>query len=138
MKLFGFGYHESDDPWDEAPPWAIELREMMALVLKTEQRMENEMALDFTKLIAATTAQTNVTNSALTAFQAFGAKVADLSAQLATALATSDPVAAQAVQTQMDALATGVQTNDDKLAAAIQAPGTVATVPTTPVAIPSV
>jgi hypothetical protein len=135
FRIFGYPYHESGDPWDEAPPWAIELREMMALVLRTERRMESEMALDFTKMIAAAAAQSTVTNGVLQTLQDLGAKVTDLSAQLAAALAANDPVAAQAVQDQLDALATGIQTNDDKIAAAIAAPGTTPTPTPTPTPI---
>ena len=123
MRIFGYSYHESEDPWAEAPLWAIELREMMALLLRTERRMESEMALDFTKMIAAAAAQSTVTNGVLQTLQDLGAKITDLSAQLAAALAANDPVAAKAVQDQLDALATGIQTNDDKIAAAIAAPG---------------
>lgn len=137
MRIFGFPYHDDDDPWDEAPPWAIELREMLALVLRTERRTESEMALDFTKIIAAAAAQTTVTNSVLQTLQSLGAKVADLSTQLAAALAANDPVAAAAVQTQLDALATGIQANDDQLAAAVVAPGTVTTPTPTPTPIPT-
>jgi anti-sigma B factor antagonist len=72
-------------------------------VLKVEQRMENTMALDFTKMIAATTAQTTVTNSVLQTLTDLAAKITDLSAQLAAAIAANDPVAQAAVQTQLDA-----------------------------------
>lgn len=137
MKLFGFPFHEDDDPWDEAPPWAIELREMLGLILRTERQMENIMALDFTKMIAATAAQSTVTNSVLAALQSLGAKIADLSTQLAAAIAANDPVAQAAVQTQLDALAQGVSDNDDKLAAAVVATGPAPTPPTTPAPIPT-
>jgi len=99
------------------------IEQKLDLVLRTERRMENEMALDFTKMIAAAAAQSTVTNSVLQALGDFGAKVSDLSTQLAAALAANDPVAAQAVQTQLDAFAQGVSDNDDKLAAAIATPG---------------
>jgi hypothetical protein len=98
-------------------------------VLKVEQRMENTMALDFTKMIAATTAQTTVTNSVLQTLTDLAAKITDLSAQLAAAIAANDPVAQAAVQTQLDALAQGITDNDDKIAAAIVAPGTPGTPP---------
>src|SRR5450759_1654040 len=124
MRLFGFPYHESDDPWDEAPAWAIELREMMALVLKTERRMEHTMALDFTKMNDAVTKQTTVDNSVLQFSIDMSAKITDLSAQLAAAIAANDPVAQAAVQTQLDGMAQGILDNNAKVATAIQAPGT--------------
>jgi hypothetical protein len=129
MRIFGYNYHQSDDPWDEAPAWAIELRELMVLVLRTERRMESEMALDFTKMVAAAAAQATVTNSTLQALQDLNAKIKDISQQLADALAANDPVAAKAAQDQLDALAQGIDDNDAKIAAAIANPGT-APIPT--------
>ena len=93
------------------------------LLYKVERRMESGMVLDFTNMIAAAADQSTVTNSVLQTLKDLGAKVADLSAQLATANAANDPVAAAAVQTQLDALATGIKTNDAALAAAIATPG---------------
>lgn len=95
------------------------------------------MALDFTKMIAAAAAQSTVTNGVLQALQDLGAKITDLSAQLAAALAANDPVAAQKVQDQLDSLATGIKTNDDKIAAAIATPGPVPTPTPTPTPIPT-
>jgi uncharacterized Zn finger protein len=96
----------------------------MDLLLKTERRTENTMALDFTKMIDATTKQTGVTNSVLQFTKDVSAKIADLSTQLAAANAASDPAAQAAVQKQLDDLATGITTNDDAIATAIVAPGT--------------
>ncbi len=133
MRVFGFPYHQSEDPWDEAPAWALELREMMALILKTERRMENTMALDFTKMNTAITAQTTIDNSVLQYSIDMSAKVSDLSTQLKAAIAANDPVAQAAVQTQLDGLAQGILDNNAKVATAIQAPGTPGTpVPVTP------
>jgi hypothetical protein len=113
------------------------IAQKLDLVLRTERRMENEMALDFTQMIAATAEQTSVDNSALQALNSLSAKVADLSTQLAAALAANDPVAAQAVQDQLNALATGIKTNDAALATAIATPGTVSTPTPTPTPIPT-
>jgi len=113
------------------------IAQKLDLVLRTERRMENEMALDFTKMIAAAAAQSTVTNGVLQALQDLGAKITDLSAQLAAALAANDPVAAQKVQDQLDSLATGIKTNDDKIAAAIATPGPVPTPTPTPTPIPT-
>ena len=99
------------------------------LISTIERKLETTMSLDFTKMIAATTAQTNVTNSALQVLKDLGAKVTDLSAQLAVANSNNDPIAQASVQTQLDGLATGIQTNDDAIAAAIVAPGTPGTPP---------
>lgn len=37
MQLFAFEHHHERSPWDSAPPWAIELRVMLGLILKTEE-----------------------------------------------------------------------------------------------------
>jgi hypothetical protein len=37
MRLFAFHRHGNEDPWCEAPPWALELREMLSLVLQDEE-----------------------------------------------------------------------------------------------------
>jgi glycine cleavage system regulatory protein len=105
------------------------LSRKMDLVLSTERRMENTMALDFTKMIDAANKQQGVTNSTLQVLKDLNAKISDLSTQLAAANKANDPVAQAAVQTQLDALATGIQTNDDAIAAAIAAPGTPGTPP---------
>jgi hypothetical protein len=36
MRLFGFEHHHQENPFDSAPPWAVELRIMLGLVLKEE------------------------------------------------------------------------------------------------------
>lgn len=41
MKLFGFSYHNDESPWEDAPAWAIEVREMLAY---NNDLMENIMA----------------------------------------------------------------------------------------------
>ena len=114
------------------------IQRTLDLVLKVERRLENEMALDFTKMVAAAAAQSTVTNSVLQALGDLGAKVADLSVQLAAAIAANDPVAQQAVQDQLDALAKGIDDNDAKLAAAITTPGPAPTPTPDPTPIPTV
>jgi hypothetical protein len=128
-----YGYNEN--PWDQAPPWALELGYMMSRLLRNERRMENEMQLDFTKMVAAAARQQSVTNSVLQVLQDFNAKIKDISQQLADALAANDPVAAKAAQDQLDALAQGVDDNDTKIATAIDTPGTAPTPTPTPTPI---
>jgi hypothetical protein len=99
------------------------IQQTLDLILKVQRRTENEMTLDFTNMVAAAAAQSTVTNSVLQTLSDLAAKVADLSTQLAAAIAANDPVAQAAVQTQLDALAKGISDNDDKLAAAITTPG---------------
>lgn len=89
------------------------------LSLNIERRTENTMALDFSQLIAAANAQTTVTAGVLATLTELRAHAADLSAQLAAAIAANDPVAQAAVQQQLNDLATGIQSNDNALATAI-------------------
>lgn len=108
------------------------LREMnrkLDLIINLDQRMETEMALDFSKMVAAATKQQGVTNSVLQFTQDSAKALSDISAQLAAAIAANDPAAMTAAQTQIDALAQGFDDNDDKIAAAIAAPGTPGTPP---------
>ena len=114
------------------------IQQQLDLIFRVERRMESGMVLDFTNMIAATAAQSTVTNSVLQTLKDLGAKVADLSAQLAAAIAANDPAAIAAAQAQLDALATGIQTNDDALAAAIATPGPVPVPTPTPTPIPTV
>jgi len=114
------------------------IAQKLDLILRVERRTENEMQLDFTKIVAAAAAQATVTNSVLQTLQDLGAKVADISAQLAAAIAANDPVAQQAAQDQLDALAQGISDNDDKLAAAIITPGPAPAPTPAPTPIPTV
>jgi hypothetical protein len=43
MRLFGSSFHHHQSPWDEAPPWAVELREMVSLILDNQETI---MALE--------------------------------------------------------------------------------------------
>lgn len=116
-------------PAKEVTDWMDETTRKLDLLIKTEQRTETEMSLDFTKMQAAATKQVGVTNSVLQVLSDLQAHVTDLAKQLADANAANDPVAQAAVQAQLDALATGIDSNDDKLAAAVAAPGTPGTPP---------
>lgn len=129
MKLFGWDYHRCDDPWNQAPPWAVELRQMLRLMLSLERRMEMEMAFDFSKMEAAATKQQGVTNSVLQFLSDQSVVLADIRKQLADAVAANDPAAMKAAQDKLDAFATAMDENDDKIAKAIEAPGTPGTPP---------
>lgn len=97
---------------------------------RAEYRMENEMIVDFSKLIASATKQQGVLNSVKQFCQDNAAAQRALSDQFAAAIAAGgDPVALKAVQDQIDASAKGFDDNDDAIAAAIAAPGTPGTTP---------
>lgn len=129
MKIFAHDHHRSENPWHQAPPWALELREMLRLILKLNLRMESEMAFDFTKMAAAATKQQGVTNSVLQYLADQSVVLTDIRKQLADAIAANDPAAMAAAQKQLDDFAAGVDANDDRIAAAIAAPGTPGTPP---------
>jgi len=114
------------------------IEQKLDLLYKVERRMESGMVLDFTNMIAAAADQSTVTNSVLQTLKDLGAKVTDLSAQLAAAIAANDPAAIVAAQAQLEALATGIQTNDAALAAAIATPGPVPAPTPAPTPIPTV
>lgn len=90
---------------------------------RTLKRMEKQMSLDMSKVVAAAQRQTTVTNGVLQVLSDVSKRVDELSAQLAAAIASSDPVAQKAVQDQLDKLADDINANDDRLAAAIVQPG---------------
>jgi PAB1-binding protein PBP1 len=37
--LFAFETHHRKNPWEDAPHWALELREMLSIILKREERL---------------------------------------------------------------------------------------------------
>ncbi len=82
MNLFGHSHHRNDRPWDEAPDWAIELREISLIT------MEMIMAIDLTKLQAGATA-------AEATIAAQRTEIADLKTQLAAAQSAAENPADQ-------------------------------------------
>lgn len=53
MKLFGFDHHRHQSPWADAPPYAIELREMLVHIIKQETKIMG--AIDDLKAATAAT-----------------------------------------------------------------------------------
>lgn len=102
MRIFGHEFHFCDRPWDQAPPWAIELREMMGLLMRQEgiDSMATKEHLD--ALNAQVAANTSAVNSARAALDGYVKTVSDLTAQLQAALANDDD---DAVKAAADALA---------------------------------
>jgi hypothetical protein len=108
MNLFGREHHHHDSPWDEAPPWAIELREMGLIIL---QNQETLMAtLD--EVLSDVTAET-------TAIQSLAALIDGLRQQVKDALSgvTLPPDA----QAKVDAIFTAAETNKAAIAKALAA-----------------
>lgn len=73
-------------------------------------------------LQATVTAETSVSQSAITLLNGLGGKITDLAAQLATAIANqADPAAVSALVTQLHGLGTTISTDSANLAAAVTA-----------------
>lgn len=126
--MFGRSRHENENPWRYAPPWAIELREMLRIIIGKE----STLMVDYTKLQADITAQTSVLQSLVVGVQgmhdvnvAEAQQVADLKAALAAAGVTD-----AAVQATVDAIDQSVQNNTAIAAALI--PAVTANTPTPP------
>lgn len=43
MNLFGFELHRDPDPWRHAPPWAVELRQMLLRLLQASDLALEEL-----------------------------------------------------------------------------------------------
>lgn len=136
-KMMDFNLYHYFQPDAEILSRLDAIDQKLDLIYRTVRRTESGMVLDFTNMIAAAAAQSTVTNSVLQTLKDLGAKITDLSTQLAAAVAANDPVAQAAVQTQLDALATGIQANDTALANAIATPGPAPAPTPTPTPIPA-
>lgn len=112
MKLFGFHIHRNRFPWSEAPPWALELREMLRLLIN-ETEFENMATKEHLDALAAqVAANTDATASAKLALEGFVKSNEDLTKQLQDALAKDDDAAVSAA---VDA----ITANNNTLRAAI-------------------
>lgn len=95
MRIFGQHMHESEHPWDGAPPWAIELG---LIGLRILARMEPQMAAKQTldDLVKATTANTNATRAAKDALDGYVKSTSELTDKLKAALEGDDDAAVKA------------------------------------------
>ncbi len=126
MRLFGLHLHRCDDPWDGAPPWAVELRAMMELLLKETRQLETyEMATkeNLDKMKAVVAANTNATAAATVALNHYAQSNADLTKQLQDAIAASDASDDEDVKAAIDALTA----NNTALTAAVPETATAVT-----------
>lgn len=94
MRIHGHTYHECDDPWAEAPPWAIELRCMLELIICNQELI---MAV-IDDLETSVKEMTDAEESAEAAF----VKLADMIAALKTN--QTDPATAARIQAAADQL----------------------------------
>ena len=123
MRLFAFHLHRCRTPWDEAPPWALELREMLKLIRGVVTLTEQELMIDTTKITADIAAQTTVLQGVVVATQALNAnnaaltqQVADLKAAVAAA-GTPDAT----TQAALDALDASVTANTNLVSGLVPA-----------------
>jgi hypothetical protein len=112
MRVFGHHHHHHQNPWEQAPPWAIELGIMVSLLIEnTESLMIDLSALQAvaTRLDASDTAE-------LALLQSIKDQNTDLAAQLA-ALQTGDP----ATQATIDTVVKQLSDTADKVDASVAA-----------------
>lgn len=124
--LFGFRYHNRYNPWDDAPPWAIELRQMLRVLLREERvimSVQSDIADALAKVQGDVASQTTVIGGLTTFIQGLKDQIAALAAN------SADPATAAALNT----LATQIEANTSATATAIatQPGGTPATPPPT-------
>lgn len=121
MRVFGRHVHNCGDPWAEAPPWAVELGFMLALVLKEE-----------TIIMSQADDLNNAVTSLATGFTALDAAVqAELVAIAAALAGTPNPVIAQAIA-NIGAITGTMAIDAAALTASIPAATTVPPPPATP------
>lgn len=120
MRIFGHHVHGCDFPWAEAPPYGIELREMLSLVLANQEKT----MIDLTKLQAQVARLQADDIAALAAYatlrdqnKAAQAQLATVSQQLADLQAGSDTTA---VQKSIDDVAASLGATADSVEASIQ------------------
>lgn len=132
-EILGSKWHHNDSPWSNAPPWAIEIREMLSLTLRLLDAMAQLEHVVFTKEntimstldddLAEVAAQTTALGSVQTL-------LTSIEGQLAAALANTNlPPDAQA---KVDALFASLKGNDQIIANAL-ASGVPPAAPTPPV-----
>lgn len=109
MKLYGYQHHHNDNPWDDAPAWAIELLALMEI---------NHMAIsaEIQAVLDGIAKNTSLVQSVDAALKAEAAQIADLQAQIAaltagTVLSADDKAAL--VQAAADLAATNTELQAD-------------------------
>lgn len=101
LLVFGYRYHQNQSPWAEAPAWAIELREMLVLILKQETKIMSA----FDDLAADVAAEDTVIDGAVALINGFAGQLA---------AAGTDPA-------KLAALSADIKTKTSALAAAVLA-----------------
>lgn len=76
MRIFGHHFHKNDNPWDEAPPWAVELRQIGLIILENQEKQMSDLA----KLSADVDALTAAVATTATVLTGLSADIAALKA----------------------------------------------------------
>lgn len=113
MKLFAHDQHHHDDPWAGASARELELAAILLIIL---ERVDT-MAVDVSKLVASEVKLVADVDTLITSAQANSAKLTDISAQLAAAIAANDPAAQKAAQDAIDGVATALDAESSKVEA---------------------
>lgn len=111
MKLFAFHHHNRHSPWEQAPPWALELREMLSLVLQKEDLIMTIESDALDKAEAAAKSNSDADDAAETLLLSISSMVADLKNH------QTDPATA----TRIQALSDAINARASKLSAAVVA-----------------
>lgn len=98
MRLFAFYRHNHLSPWEQAPPWALELREMLSLVLRKEDLIMSIESDALDKAEAAAKANSDADDAAENLLLSISGMVADLKNH------QTDPATAQRIVALSDAI----------------------------------
>jgi hypothetical protein len=134
-RLLGFHLHRHESPWEDAPPWAIELRQMLRILLREEDYLMNvqsDIALALAKVSDDVAKQTTVVAGMKVYVQGLKDQIATLAAA-STDTETAGALNALASQieanTQSDADALVVNTPADPAVASEDKPAAAAADP---------
>ena len=119
-------YHHLDRPLAEA---LVQIHSLLGAL----QSSVNQMQIDTSKLLAEVARQKTDNDSLRALVQAQTTAMAQISQKLADAIEAEDPVALQAVQTDLDKATTDLSLDSDKTEAALNANVIPTTAPATPV-----
>ena len=78
MRIYAHRHHHHDNPWEQAPPWALELRAMLGLVLEMESTIMSLESDALDKAEAAAQANSEADDAAEKLLITISNMVADL------------------------------------------------------------
>lgn len=110
MRVRARRYHHCENPWDTAPPWAIELAVQLGLIT---EMMERVIMPTLDQILADTSEETTLIASVSTLLDGLRLQLADV---LAGVLPPD-------VQAKVDAIFAATESNKAALAKALESPG---------------